>query len=74
MTGACCCCIGTAQFFVAVGLAAYLFVLCIAQALLGDGPFAFSVSRPLSTFLVKPRIKPSRADPRSPPLLRKASP
>jgi len=25
----------------------YLFVLCIAQALLGDGPFALSPSRPL---------------------------
>lgn len=29
---------------------AYLFVLCVAQALLGDGPLAFSVSRPFSAF------------------------
>ncbi len=27
---------------------AYLFVLCMAQALLGDGPFALSPSRPLA--------------------------
>ena len=30
---------------------AYLFVLCIAQALLGDGPYALSPSRPLGELL-----------------------
>ncbi len=36
---------------------AYLFVLCIAQALLGDGAFALSPSRPLGRILsTRPQI------------------
>ena len=39
---------------------AYLFVLCIAQALLGDGAMAFSPSRPLGDLLGRGAALPAR--------------
>ncbi|MBV9738331.1 MAG: DoxX family protein [Hyphomicrobiales bacterium] len=40
---------------------AYLFVLCIAQALLGDGPYALSPSRPLGEIFGQSRsVQPAR--------------
>lgn len=38
---------------------AYLFVLCIAQALLGDGAFALSPSRPLAALLARASALPA---------------
>jgi len=40
---------------------AYLFVLCMAQALLGDGPYALSPSRPLGELFGQgPRVQTAR--------------
>ena len=39
---------------------AYLFVLCMAQALLGDGPYALSPSRPLAEIFGQARVQVAR--------------
>ena len=39
---------------------AYLFVLCMAQALLGDGPYALSPSRPLGELFGHSRVQMAR--------------
>jgi putative oxidoreductase len=39
---------------------AYLFVLCMAQALLGDGPYALSPSRPLGEIFGQRQVQMAR--------------